>query len=33
MITMLKSVAANPRDVPAAVGDILRLEKRIAKVH
>ena len=33
MITMLKIVAANPRDVPAAVDEILRLEKRIAKVY
>ena len=33
MITMLKTVAANPHDVPAAVDEILRLEKRIAKVY
>lgn len=33
MITMLKTVAANPRDVPMAVEEILRLEKRIAKVY
>ncbi|CAB4009091.1 endothelin-converting enzyme 2-like isoform X3 [Paramuricea clavata] len=32
MITMLKSVASNPRDVPAAVDGVLRLEKRIAKI-
>ena len=32
MITVLKNVAANPENVPAAVDEILKLEKRLAKV-